>query len=87
MYCLHLLIILNRSNLLNYFVYIFMITLTLLKMLNLCLTQCSQRVYLMKLLRDQGLSEKNLYVVFQSVIISRLYSALSAEGTSKKRAN
>ena len=41
------------------------------------LNQCSQRMYLMKLLQDQGLSNMNLNVIFQSVIISWLCYALS----------
>ena len=48
------------------------------KHIEFILTQCSQRVYLMKLLQDQGLSDKNLDVVFKSVIILRLFDALSA---------
>ena len=44
------------------------------------LTQCSQKVFLMKRLRDQGISDKNPYVVFQFIIISRLCYAQSAWG-------
>jgi len=39
---------------------------------------CSQRVYLLKLLRDQGLSREQLHVVFLALIVSRLRYALPA---------
>ena len=35
-------------------------------------TLYSQRVYLLKLLRDQGLSHTNLDIIFQAIIISRI---------------
>ena len=38
------------------------------KHIEFILTQCPQRVYLMKLLRDQGLSDKNLDVVFNLLL-------------------
>jgi len=39
---------------------------------------CSQRVYLLKLLRDQGLSREQLHTVFLALIVSRLRYALPA---------
>ena len=38
----------------------------------------SQRIYLIKLLRNQGLCGEHLEYVFQALIISRLSHALSA---------
>ena len=40
----------------------------------------SQRIYLIKLLRDQGSCEEQLETVFQALIISRLSYVLSALG-------
>jgi len=40
------------------------------------LSQCSQRLYLLKLLRSQGLSTAQLDQVFQNIIVSRLRYAL-----------
>ena len=42
--------------------------------------QCSQRLYLMKLLRKQGLPNKQLNIVFQAIIVSRVQYAVSAWG-------
>lgn len=42
------------------------------------MSQCSQRIYLLKLLRDKGFCLKKLNIVFQSIIISRLSYAISA---------
>jgi len=39
---------------------------------------CSQRLYLLKLLRDQGLSPQNFNVVFNSLILSTLQYTLPA---------
>jgi len=44
------------------------------------LRQCNQRLYLMKLLRKQGLSFKQLNIVFQAIIVARIQYALSAWG-------
>ena len=44
------------------------------------LSQCSQRMYLLKLLRHQGLPDAQLSVVPNAVIISRLLYALPAWG-------
>jgi len=44
------------------------------------LSLCSQRVYLLKLLRDRGLSASQLQLVCQAIIISRLAYALPAWG-------
>jgi len=41
---------------------------------------CSQRVYLLKQLRDQGLPLQNLHTVFQAIVLSRLMYALPAWG-------
>jgi len=42
------------------------------------LRMCSQRLYLLKQLRDQGLSIKQLDIVFQSIIIARIAYAAPA---------
>ena len=39
---------------------------------------CSQRVYLLKLLRDQGLPRHHLNTVFDALVLSRLWYAISA---------
>ena len=44
------------------------------------LSQCAQRMYLLKLLRHQGLPDVQLSVVAYAVIISRLLYALPAWG-------
>jgi len=44
------------------------------------LSLCSQRVYLLKLLRDRGLSASQLQLVCQAIIISRLVYVLPAWG-------
>jgi len=43
---------------------------------NFVLSQCSQRLYLLKLLRSQGLSTAQLDQVSQAIIVSRLRYAL-----------
>lgn len=47
---------------------------------NFMLTVCSQRIYLLKLLRSQGLPPKQLQAVFTTLILSRITYALSAWG-------
>ena len=44
------------------------------------LSICSQRLYLIKLLRSQGMPESKLHVIFVALIISRILYALSAWG-------
>ena len=44
------------------------------------LSQCAQRLYLLKLLRHQGLPDAQLSVIANAVIISRLLYALPALG-------
>lgn len=44
------------------------------------LCQCSQRVYLMKLLRDQGLTISKLHTIFLALILSRITYAVQAWG-------
>jgi hypothetical protein len=44
------------------------------------LRQCSQRLYLIKLLRKQGLPAKQLNIVFRAIILSRIQYAISAWG-------
>ena len=44
------------------------------------LKQCSQRIYLLRLLRSQGLSNDQLNTVFVGLIISRLLYAVPAWG-------
>jgi hypothetical protein len=48
--------------------------------LQFIIRQCSQRLYLMKLLRKQGLPPKQMGIVFQAIIISRIQYAISAWG-------
>lgn len=48
--------------------------------INYVLAVCSQRIYLMKKLRDQGLPIKHLQTIYQAIIISRLLYALPAWG-------
>jgi len=42
------------------------------------LSLCSQRIFLMKRLRDQGLSATYIHTVFQAIIVSRILYALPA---------
>jgi len=51
------------------------------------LKQCSQRVYLLRLLRNHGLSTDQLNIVFTGLIVSRLLYALSAWGVFASAAN
>ena len=44
------------------------------------LSQCSQRIYLIKLLRDQGLCHKKLNIIFQSLVVAKITYALPAWG-------
>jgi len=44
------------------------------------LTVCSQRCYLLKCLKAQGLSTKQLNFVFSAIVVSRIIYALSAWG-------
>ena len=44
------------------------------------LSQCAQRLYLLKLLRHQGLPDAELSVIANAVIVSRLMYALPAWG-------
>jgi len=44
------------------------------------LSICSQRLYLIKLLRSQGMPESKLHVIFATLIISRIFYALSTWG-------
>ena len=44
------------------------------------ISQCAQRMYLLKLLRHQGMSGEQLSVVTYSIIVSRILSALPAWG-------
>ena len=46
--------------------------------INNILKLCSQRLYLLKLLRDQGILPQNLNIIFNSLILSRLQYALPA---------
>jgi hypothetical protein len=41
---------------------------------------CSQRMYLLKLLRDQGLSRSNLNIIFHGLVLSRIQYAVSVWG-------
>ena len=42
------------------------------------LKMCSQRIYLLKLLRDQGLPRHYLNIVFNALVLSRLRYAITA---------
>ena len=44
---------------------------------NFVLTLCSQRIYLLKLLRSQGLPPKQLHTVFTALILSHITYVLS----------
>jgi len=44
------------------------------------LSQCTQRMYLLKLLKQQGMSQQQLSVIAQSIIVSRILYALPAWG-------
>jgi len=44
------------------------------------LSQCSQRLYLLKVLKRQGMPKRQLAVVAQSIIISRILYAVPAWG-------
>jgi len=44
------------------------------------LSICSQRLYLIELLRSQGMPGSKLHVIFVALIISRIFYALSAWG-------
>ena len=48
--------------------------------IQIILSQCAQRLYLLKLLRHQGLPDAQLSVIANAVIISRLLYALPAWG-------
>jgi hypothetical protein len=43
-------------------------------------SQCTKRMYLVKLLRKQGLPPKQLNIVYQTIITSRIQNAISAWG-------
>ena len=44
------------------------------------LRRCSQRIYLLRMLRSQGLPSYHLNIVFQAIVISRVLYALLAWG-------
>ena len=44
------------------------------------LTQCTQRMYLIKLLKHQGMPQQQLAVITHSVIVSHILYALPAWG-------
>ena len=44
------------------------------------LGQCGQRMYALRLMRDQGLSLDKLSIIFQAIVVSRIMYALSAWG-------
>ena len=47
---------------------------------NSLLKQCSQRIYLLRLLRSQGMSSNHLNTIFHTIIVSRMLYALRAWG-------
>jgi len=47
---------------------------------NYVLTLCSQRLFLLKRLRDQGLNYRQLDTVFQAIVVSRILYALPGWG-------
>ena len=44
------------------------------------LRTCSQRVYLLKLLRDQGIPQHNMDIVFHAMVLSKIRYALCVWG-------
>ena len=44
------------------------------------LSQCNQRLYLLKLLKNQGMSIKSLHTVYQSLIVNRITYGISSWG-------
>ena len=52
----------------------------LLRILLSILSQCTQRMYLLKLLKHQGMSQQQLSVIAHSIIVSRILYALPAWG-------
>ena len=44
------------------------------------LKQCSQHIYLLRLLRSQGMSSNHLNTIFHAIIVSRILCALLAWG-------
>lgn len=46
----------------------------------LILTQCSQRLYLMRKLKNQGLAQNKLDIIFSSLVVSKLKYAMPAWG-------
>jgi len=44
------------------------------------LRTCSQRVYLLKLLRDQGIHQHNMDIVFHAMVLSKIHYALCVWG-------
>ena len=57
---------------------IFQSTFSFIDHVDYVLKICSQRVYLLKQLRDQGLPLQKLHTVFQAIVLSRLMYALPA---------
>jgi len=49
--------------------------------INYVLSLCSQRIYLMKRLRDQGLDQRHLELVFQAIVVTRILYAIPAWGS------
>lgn len=47
---------------------------------NSILSQCNQRFYLLKLLKQQGMNLSSLHCVYQSIIVNRITYGLSAWG-------
>jgi len=45
------------------------------------LKQCSQRIYLLKMLRSQGIPPAKLHIIFRAIVLSRILCALPAWGT------
>ena len=54
---------------------------------SLLFSRCSQRAYLLNMLRDQGLSKKNMDSVFHALILCKIRYALCAWGDHITEAN
>ena len=48
---------------------------------NFLLTQCSQRLYILKQLQNQGMTASQIQTVAQAIIVSRILCALPAWGS------
>ena len=47
---------------------------------NSLITVCSQRFYILKVLKNQGMSKQNLHIIYNSIVINRILYCLSVWG-------